>query len=404
MKVFSKNRWLYLAIILMSILSTHPSVSTIADDGLDVTMWPESVGIAKKKFDEERLKKDAEVKRIAERVKWITHEDPNRLSDAKPEMEPFSLPKAIVINGKRYSERQVIGNMLHAVFSNSLWFGDSSHKSVGLISRKKKQFLSIPRHHVVNKWAKSVRVTFKTLENNNQVDSVKYGYLIDHLNTIIPAYSKASGLDMSYVQENYPKRSAANVFIVLNARSNIQNAFKNHRGGALLDENDYEVNYIAAVRFTPYSRSQVEGFFIPNAENEIEKATCYLKPEFVPENVTKALLNECLARILGFPELTESYKVGVLSNWNREFDGLVASDDMFTSNKKKIGSDEWLKVLNQKFKEESNPPVFPNEYDLKLVSLLYCPSIKSGMGKYEVVINLLSDRQCLDETNVMKVE
>ena len=331
---------------------------------------------------------------------WITHNDPNAISELGSQTSNKSkiLPKAIKLDGIRYLQRQVILSFLDAAFSDFIWFEDTSPRVrvVSMLQKKSSTINSLPRHHVINKWRKPIKITFKTLENNKLVDKKKYSFLIDHLKDLIPIYSKVTGLKIYYTEEEFPERSDANVFIVLNAKSRIFNVFKNQRGGYHPDEDDYETNYVSAVRFTPMVRSQVEGFFIPDVNNEIKNATCYLKPSVVPEEWSKALLAECLGRLLGLPE-TSTNNSGLLSNWNQEFDdysnlsaldgGNIFFDKTFQS---------WFEKVSEKLSQKSPAVIYPTEFDLKLLSTLYCPSIKPGMDKYEVVLSLFEESQCVE--------
>ena len=48
--------------------------------------------------------------------------------------------------------------------------------------------------------------------------------------------------------------------------------------------------------------------------------------------------------------------------------------------------------------ERTNPPyTIPTEYDLQMLSLLYCEAIEPGMHAYEVMDVLLWQGKCLTE-------
>tara|TARA_R110001592_G_scaffold16881_11_gene71676 strand:- start:5321 stop:6445 length:1125 start_codon:yes stop_codon:yes gene_type:complete len=372
------------------------AATAFAKDDLDLFMWPESVREAAEKA--EALNEQGEEGKgfVTKDFQWITHDYEDGISKAEPK-KMSSVPKAIKLDGLRYLPHSIILSFLNAAFSNSIWYEDASSagNSIIFLKWKSPEIKSLPRHHVINKWRQPLKIAFKTLENNYQVDKEKYAYLIDHLKVLISIYSKASGLDISYVYEEYPNRSDANVFIVLNAKSKILNAFKNQRRVNYPDENDYERSYISGVRFTPLARSQVEGFFIPNSNNEIQRATCYLKPAFVPEEWSKALLAECIGRVLGLPEFSTSNN-GLLSNWNYEFDSFSELSALDGISHYDTTYKSWLTQVTQKFDQKSPVTVKPIEFDLKLLTILYCPSVESGMDEYGVALSLIRNPQCVD--------
>jgi len=384
----------------IGLLLACPSVK--AEEGRDLSIWPKSVQDAmrnaEKKAEKDKKKHEVEEQLLEKRIKWITHEGAGILPYHS--QKPFEPPIAIELDGDRYEPDYIIWRFLNTAFSNSLWFEDTSfkHNVIKLLKNRNEKIEVTPRFNAINKWNTPVKITLKTLENDYRVDADKYSYLINHLKNLTQIYSGATGLEISYVEEEYPKRSDANVFIVLNAKSKILNAFKNQRSRNFLDEEDYEEGYVSAVRFTPEVRSQVEGFFVPNKNNKIIKATCYLKPSIVPEEWSKALLAECVARVLGMPEASGN-NAGLLSNWNRDLDDL---SQLAVLDKRDRFDDEryaeWVTKVKSKLVQGAPTFVSPSEYDLKMLSTLYCPSIKPGMDKPEVVLTLLRNKECIEGT------
>ncbi len=324
-------------------------------------------------------------------VNSIKHEDPNYIGKPKLHKTEFKLPKAITLDEHRYTKNTIIGSFLHAVFSNTMWFEDSQN-GVGLLAKKKGSYEDLPKIGVINKWQKPIKIVLKTLDGK----SVQHDFLVQHIKELIPLYSKVSGLQITFSDREVASYNDANVFIVLNADSKIFNAFKNQRAHIDGNQTNYEQDYITAVRFTPDKRSQVEGFFIPNAENEIEAATCYLKPSLLSDELTKKLATECLGRVLGLPETSTNNK-GILSSWNSDFDEI---SDLYVSDGaiyRAEFKEAWLKQLNEKMKKLEVKSIYPNEFDLKLVSALYCPSVKMGMDKHRATLALLSDETCIQQ-------
>ncbi|MGH1404103.1 MAG: hypothetical protein ACRBDL_07645 [Alphaproteobacteria bacterium] len=383
-------------IIFVVVVVACLSLSLLAEakNEINLSEMMEVLRQEKTKAPDQKNQSEEEKRQIEEGAKWIMHENVSTLP-YMPE-KPFTMPKALVLDGKRYLPSHMADIFLDASFSDFLWYEgvNSGTRAMLLLKRKNEKIISTPKHNTINKWEEPVKITFKVL--GNSFDEEKFDYLVNHLKGIIPIYSRATDLNISYVSEQFPDRSAANVFIVLDAESHILNAFKNQRGGSYADETDYEQAYSSAVRFTPRQRSQVEGFFIPNENNEIQAATCYLKPSVVPENWSKAFLSECLARALGVPEVTKNNN-GILSNWNNKFDVVSAETVLDGGVHRESMREKWLLELEEKFSLYDSPLLVPSEFDLKILSILYCPSINPGMDKYEASLSLIRNTSCLEK-------
>ncbi len=72
------------------------------------------------------------------------------------------------------------------------------------------------------------------------------------------------------------------------------------------------------VWYTPYSSSQVDGFFISDSNNNIKMAFCYIW-EGNNKNIIPLLIKECLVRSMGIPDSSSfAPKDSILSLWNAQ--------------------------------------------------------------------------------------
>lgn len=69
------------------------------------------------------------------------------------------------------------------------------------------------------------------------------------------------------------------------------------------------------IRFTPYSATQVDGYFLVNSKNEIQKAFCYIWQGHTAE-IIQLLTQECVVRSLGLPDAASGIGNSLLRLWN----------------------------------------------------------------------------------------
>ncbi len=354
--------------------------------------------LPREKLSEDMVDAAQKKNKISKKGEWLQHKD--FVSD---DSSAVALPWQVHVEGRLTSVQAILRNFISQVFLDRSQLTSPDVFMFSYHHARTKDRL--PRLNGLSKWAKPIRITFKTAEGDFVVDEEKYDYLISHLKTLIPPYAEASGLDISYIRSTYPERSDANVFIVLNLYEGNQNAFKHNTGYSSDTVTYYESLYdFPLVRFTPEARSQVDGFFIPNSLNEIEAATCYLNPAMLPEALNKALLHECLKRVLGFPGMS-LFSGGVSSNWNSAFDSVSFSLSDNSEDEQRPSEEQWrLDLANMTGKifasdkhantSDGKPPFFPTTFDLLDVSLLYCGEVRAGEDAYNTVITLLKTDLC----------
>lgn len=145
-------------------------------------------------------------------------------------------------------------------------------------------------------------------------------------------------------------------------------------------------NYLSgAVRMTPYSRAQVDGYFIPDEEGSIQQSVCHIY--FVlPDKLMRSLVDECLVRGLGLPNLSSVRPDNLLGAWARTFEPLAAGE-AFEKGAEVVGmrrgwwtpfpGDIWGRY-NARL-DRIRPPKI-SDYEEKMIRLLYSPAVKAGQS------------------------
>lgn len=179
------------------------------------------------------------------------------------------------------------------------------------------------------------------------------------------------------------------------------------------------------IDFTPLSRTSVTGYLIPDDTGNIAFSVCEIWPYF-QKNLEAALVTECVLRSLGLPNQSANPSA-LLGDWNSahaEHSKLRALD----GNETNIPWTTQLINLQKKFLSEmpdnqyldEYPPYTeavekllryfphgeiiideqlssPTDYDLAILSLLYCNDLQAGDVKDTVISKLASTHNCLND-------
>jgi len=126
----------------------------------------------------------------------------------------------------------------------------------------------------------------------------------------------------------------------------------------------FEASLVGAIRFTPMTRAQAEGYFLTDKDNNVTFSVCEIWPEHRPA-VLRSLITECLLRSMGIPEMVSEGSPIALGHWN-----------------KKEGTSAF--------------PIKISDYDKMMLRLLYCQEIDQSMGRYQLIEKLFSSDRCFD--------
>lgn len=252
---------------------------------------------------------------------------------------------------------------------------------------------------------------------------------IERVRAVTVNVAKASGIRLLFVapsKEGGNRADYRGIHIVPVSKTGLHNKYKSYivdasymRHPRVLVPQTLLTN---AVEFSPYSRSQVDGFFVPNDKNEIQFAACRILSTLNPD-MQVALISECILRSLGLPSSVSFFrglpyndeevierlqlpkKNFFLGNWNSDKDAV--SKTIFYDSEAAIdfnikrpnpvvlgvdgsGSDERV----ASFLLESVRARSVTDRDIQLLKLLYCEDIKAGSNRSIILSMLVSEGKC----------
>lgn len=337
-------------------------------------------------------------------------------AEKEPQDPRFFLREVYVIEGKTYTKAQIIRDFLKIAFSSHLWFEDIPMDSsngwtirgvapIGFVPKMdnvKKSGLydswvmSLPKGDIkfdaINKWAGDVTIGFgwppfdaaKRLRGveedevrGSEIDPARLTEISETISKkmegFLPKLSALTGQSVNFIdpKDETARKYAKIRIIVSDSFLKDVSSFKSDRllagythqlpngWGVRLNERD---SFLNAVRFSPFSPYQVEGYIFPDQRNNIQFAVCQLNPK-LGEKVMLTLLTECLARVLGLPE------GGILHKSSIFYPRATAEEAAI------------------------DRPTF-SPYDEAIISLLYCDKLKAGMGRSDVLRTLYFEPSC----------
>lgn len=162
---------------------------------------------------------------------------------------------------------------------------------------------------------------------------------------------------------------------------------------------------VDAVRYTPMSRSQVDGYFLPNKDNVIELAVCPIWGGH-SDSVLRQMISECLMRSLGLPGMSEQKDDVILGNWGKPFHAYSArnvldGEAVYRSREyKEMQAWQSQDLVNQsdvlpEYKNVEKDWAGVTEYDFLMLDILYCKKLNAGMTREDVVKIVVEQGDCL---------
>lgn len=359
-------------------------------------------------------------------------------------------PEKIRIGDQEYTRGEIIADFLDVAFSDAIWNEDTGedfkvfldHFSKNPPARQESVKSDYPwlydyifypegwpKHDVINKWTGGISIGIgwppylseKSIlaykDNPEGIHSrllglqksfpEMYPVIEDQIKTLMPDIESATGMPVQYIPRDDPREMIdgqhARVRIIPIWSTNLKNSFKTLRWGPLDPSPSvgilyqyYEWILWGAVPFSPDFRSQVDGYLLPNDDNSIGLVVCKVLPD-VGEDLLRSLITECLARAMGLPDVSK-IETAALGHWNESYDSISRLPSL-DGRKASISYDFGMGNPGQeKFvvKEKSDGRALRalTAYDDLMLSLLYCPAIRNGMDKHEVMRILMSDDEC----------
>lgn len=215
----------------------------------------------------------------------------------------------------------------------------------------------IARHNAINKWSKedlNINIFYKPGSNK---EPLLENYIQDLSKDI------STHLGKNFVI-SYDQKEALDINIILGDSKLTKENYKDEIGA--LSPRRTEAILIGAVEFSPEKINGVAGFILPNVNNEIITTYCYITEQ--ETNVGQIQIKECLLRSLGLVDDLDTYGM---------------SDPNITT------------ILDNDSNASQNPDL--SELDLKLLSILYCPAVESGMDKNATLVALAGNPNCFND-------
>lgn len=322
----------------------------------------------------------------------------------------------IILDGREYTKTELIQGFLEIAFSETPWnwyLSEQSARTVLYFAFHRMHypppkfamnnlfayFMTYgswqerePRFGVINKWPGDVRIALGMQETSADLKKQlqrslpipyaqfdpslkKYRLIKSRLKVLLPELERLTGLNVGFVEpfddvDDKPSFARMRIY----AGGLVEDGkYRKRLNPSKVDDPDvllhrtYDIEFIdfhffGGVPYTPYDMTRVEGYFLPDADNNISLSVCKLNPDLGDESFL-ALLTECLVRSLGLPDIAPlSVNGNVLSAGNTT----------------------------------ENSAVNLKEYDRFMIKLLYCPVIKAGMSRYEVIQVLYKNNQCFN--------
>lgn len=297
------------------------------------------------------------------------------------------------------------------------------------------------RRNVINKWEKNkitIAVGFPFYSNRPAVHEKYKHLMLDKPPFVYDGYEKdfyrfekiiqkqisdiseAAGLPVEFYKledtskdktEDYARIRIIPIPVMQNNRTSMQ------APGYLFHPFALERDYLNGVLFQSFTFDYIDGYILPDKSLSLDMAICKVNPS-LDEPLLSAFINECIVRSLGLPSMSVA-KDSVLGSWhvieNDQIDqrfkmfAYKIGDKIIDVNiqsreyYKEIGMAEeakqmekglvWLEIPQDRMLSYQKM----SAYDKFLVSILYCPFIKSGMNKSQVKEILQKDDSCFQK-------
>lgn len=340
-------------------------------------------------------------------------------------------------DGKTYRKSDVIRDFISVAFSETQWYEYIGREAIAFTQLttmlrhrsqgEKNGYLDIlkggadwlqgyvdindlPKNGVLNRWGDDITIgidwpPYKIGPSSGpQKDRHKEFYEIarSEILKLAPPLSKATKREVKFIEPSlgeYGQVYGKIRIIPVSTRGPglfFKSPINKSAPDGHLEISDLERKLWGAVPFTPYSRAQVDGYLLPKADNTLGIVICKINP-IVGKDLVRALIKECLFRALGLPDTSQIKSSGILAAWNSEFESADGQVNGVIPDYNIVGqydiSGGYPPFPSNQKKSSSIPTIF-SEYDLSLVHLMYCSSIRPGMVASEIIAILSKDEKC----------
>jgi len=357
------------------------------------------------------------------------------------------------LDGTRYTRDQIIIDFTNSSYSRYIWkqhklfikrnngwfltsFKTHPSESVRLMLEKyPSRFSSYvfrpqgrPKFSSMNRWNRDITLglDLSDIHFNEQRDVIS-STITPHIQAISRELSASIGKNINFVGISKSCLSDIDICISFTDSFSNNNRFKsfgtqrginNALSSTPLKSTDINYHKIEAflsdaVEFTPTSRGQVRGYFIPDHRNNIDFASCQIWP-YMDDDLMKSLVTECMVRSLGLPELVTNSSSSILRSWNRVHDESLHLESIDGESENILGkrllespSKETFEAIRSELESQRyndrfvhseirmNAPTRLSEYDMMMLKVLYCSDLSSGNDAYQTISILYNSDRCL---------
>lgn len=331
--------------------------------------------------------------------------------DVPGSYNPLANVPTLTIEGKSYTYGQIYSDFMDAAFSDSLWIEDEVSrrdpknkgkmidwylqanqadphsakaqdanslrlgvkKNVPWFAKHVEDHSEISKGSVLHRWQGKIIVAVGW-PNFPPVPEKELSKIYSSWNQAeaIAAYAKTHAILEKYVQT---LRENTGLDIILYTLGDERDASKNYArlrivpevnwqsrnwfdaSGITYSMTDYEKLLWNAIPFEDNAPNVTDGYFLPLEDGEIDFAACRVNTELKDDEYGHGIA-KCLIRSLGFPNISENQFSRLSKNTN----------------------------LN---------PVGIMDYDLRLIKLLYCSRLHTGMTKVSVLNAFAENPNCI---------
>lgn len=381
-------------LILLTLFFFHISQKVIAQDQDPLEDWRQTHSINKEQS-----------------VKTVISSELNS-------QNPPNFAGSIVIDDYIFSFDKILWDFLEVAFSNYLWMqNDDAYYAGGPVYKPMpnvdylekndksyqyfKEYMNLNSSFInqgrLHKWEKkniniAIGWPWKTYETNDP----DIARLTSYADNFVSVLNEITGTELKLTGAN--DKDTPQIIIAPIKAQYPENSFKTDeitgRHGTLEFEWWFKDLITSGVEFAPASKKNIDGGILVDKNNAITNAFCLI-PVGISNADTEILVRECLIRSMGLPgtSANQNSLLADRANLDNKNNFLVSASN--ARNPNVFIENDSLISFKKLFQQRADGTGNLLQYDFLMMKILYCPEIKSGFDKNEVVNQLANKKTCI---------